>query len=89
VRRLYNAKGKAIKSYQILGENHGRYHYSEGKEMTLINGRMYYWRFKGEKVYRYGYATPVRGGLWRMGAFNGDTKGGRVIDPDEIEGRMI
>ena len=46
-----------------------------------------YWRFKGEKAYRYGYATAVGKGLYRMGLFNGDICGGVIVDPDDIETR--
>lgn len=45
-----------------------------------------YWRFKGEKVYHYGYPTPIQGvGLVRMGLYNGDESNGPVVDPEEIE----
>jgi len=46
-----------------------------------------YWRFKGEKAYRYGYATRVSGGLYRMGCWNGDDTNGPIVDPDDIERR--
>lgn len=45
-----------------------------------------YWRFKGgDKAYRYGYATFVGNGLYRMGLWNGDTTRGPLIDPADIE----
>ena len=44
-----------------------------------------YWRFKGEKAYRFGFATPVEGRLYRMGLWNGDTSHGPIIDPADIE----
>lgn len=46
-----------------------------------------YWRFKGEKSYRFGYATEASGGLYRMGLWNGDCTGGYLVDPFEIEVR--
>ena len=46
-----------------------------------------YWRFKGEKEYRYGYATHAERGLWRMGLWNGDTDHGPFVDPYDIEVR--
>ncbi len=46
-----------------------------------------YWRFKGEKPYRYGYATQAEKGLYRMGNWNGDTTGGVLVDPYDIEMR--
>ncbi len=44
-----------------------------------------YWRFKGEKAYRYGYPTLAEKGLVRMGLWNGDDSHGPFVDPDEIE----
>lgn len=44
-----------------------------------------YWRFRGEKPYRYGYATSVGKGLYRMGLWNGDTTHGLIVDPSDIE----
>ena len=44
-----------------------------------------YWRFKGEKAYRYGYATHEGRGLYRMGLWNGDTSHGPIVDPYDIE----
>ncbi len=49
---------------------------------------MVWWRFKknapGE--YRFGYCTSAESGqLVRMGRWNGDTTGGCVVDPYEIE----
>lgn len=46
---------------------------------------MCWWRFKGEKAYRFGYATRVSSGLFRMGYWNGDTTNGSVVDPLDIE----
>lgn len=48
---------------------------------------MCYWRFKGEKPYRFGFATEAGGGLYRMGLWNGDTDHGPYVDPFEIEVR--
>lgn len=45
-----------------------------------------YWRFKGEKAYRYGYASQIdRSSLWRMGSYNGDFTGGFIVDPYDVE----
>lgn len=46
-----------------------------------------YWRFKGEKAWRFGYCTAATGGLYRMGNWNGDTAGGTLVDPRDIEWR--
>lgn len=46
---------------------------------------MCWWRFKGEKAWRFGYATHVGSGLFRMGTYNGDTTYGVVVDPIDIE----
>ena len=46
-----------------------------------------YWRFKGEKAYRYGYATEAGRGLYHMGLWNGDTTHGVIVDPNDIEVR--
>ena len=46
---------------------------------------MCYWRFKNEQAYRFGYATPLSGNLWRMGLYNGDTTGGFIVDETEVE----
>ncbi len=46
-----------------------------------------YWRFKGEKAYRYGFATSVGQGLYRMGLWNGDTSHGPIVDPHDVEVR--
>lgn len=48
-----------------------------------------YWRFKGEKAYRYGYATEVERGLYRMGTYNGDISHGPIIDPHDIDIKYI
>jgi len=45
-----------------------------------------YWRFIGEKAYRFGWPTPAPyGGLTRMGNYVGDTNGGCIVDPEDIE----
>lgn len=46
-----------------------------------------YWRFKGEKAYRFGYATPVGNGLYRMGLWAGDDNHGPYVDPNDVEVR--
>jgi len=40
-----------------------------------------YWRFKGEKAYRYGWPTQIHDGkgLVRMGAWNGDYVWGLLL----------
>ncbi len=48
---------------------------------------MCYWRFKGEKAYRFGYATEASGGLYRMGFWNGDYSHGPIVDPCDVEVR--
>jgi len=47
-------------------------------------GTNIFWRFKGEKEYRYGYPTKMNDGLVRMGRWNGDTTGGIIVDMREI-----
>jgi hypothetical protein len=44
-----------------------------------------YWRFRGEKAYRYGYASAVERGLFRMGLWNGDYTHGPIVDPQDVE----
>jgi len=44
-----------------------------------------YWRFKGDKAYKYGYCTHVHRNLYRMGCYNGDTSGGIIVDVKDIE----
>lgn len=56
--------------------------------MSLRSNTAYYWRFIGEKAYRYGYATEVNNGLFRMGHWNGDTSHGPIVDEREIEWRL-
>ena len=55
----------------------------------MVMGESCYWRFKGEKAFRYGYPTMIRGtrGLVQMGLYNGDRSGGPIVDPSEIEVR--
>lgn len=50
-------------------------------------GQGCYWRFKGDKAFRYGWPTMVDGGLVRMGVWNGDISRGPIVDPSEIEVR--
>jgi hypothetical protein len=44
-----------------------------------------YWRFKGEKAYRFGFCSHVQGRLYRMGYYNGDYNNGPIIDPSDVE----
>lgn len=45
-----------------------------------------YWRFKGEKQYRFGFPTWAKGmQLVRMGLWNGDWSHGPIVDPFDIE----
>jgi hypothetical protein len=57
--------------------------------LTLTTGACYYWRFKGEKAYRFGYCTHAERGFYRMGTYNGDRSGGVIVDAKDIEGTMI
>jgi hypothetical protein len=52
---------------------------------NILTGRSYYWRFLGEKTFRYGYALFLGNGLFRMGSYNGDVNGGCVVKASEIE----
>lgn len=50
--------------------------------------RACYWRFKAKGgTWTYGYPSRVKGALVRMGAWNGDTSYGVVVDESEIETR--
>lgn len=53
------------------------------------SGLMIYWRFKRSIPGRwlFGYVTNVQSGLIRLGRWNGDTYGGSVVEPSEIEWR--
>jgi len=44
-----------------------------------------YWRFKGDKAYRYGYCSHVKGSLYRMGNYNGDYTHGVIVDSCDVE----
>lgn len=44
-----------------------------------------YWRFKGDKEYKFGFTSTVEKGLIRMGLYNGDYTHGPIVDPNEIE----
>jgi hypothetical protein len=54
---------------------------------SITSEKVYYWRFKGEKEYRFGYCTFVGRGLYRMGPWNGCTDRGPIVDPEDIEVR--
>ena len=53
-------------------------------------GQMVYWRFKAHAPgpWNYSYVSSAGCGLLRMGNWNGDTTGGLVIDPAEIEWKV-
>ena len=55
------------------------------------SGHMLYWRWKRKDgqpaIWLFGYCTWVGSGLVRMGAWNGDTSHGNVVDPADIEWR--
>ena len=56
--------------------------------MNCPLGWMVYWRFTRDGgAYRFGYTSAAGGGLIRMGSYNGDTTGGVIVDPSEIEWR--
>jgi hypothetical protein len=44
-----------------------------------------YWRFKGDKEYKYGFPTKAEKGLIRMGLWNGDYVRGPLVDRKDIE----
>lgn len=46
---------------------------------------MYYWRFKGEKAYKFGFASRLPNGFYRMGLWNGDYDHGPIVDINDIE----
>lgn len=46
---------------------------------------MCYWRFKGEKAYRFGYCSEATSGLYRMGFWNGDTRHDPFVFPNDVE----
>lgn len=52
---------------------------------------MVYWRFKRAAPceWRFGFMTPAKAGLYRMGFWNGDTQHGPIVDLAEIETREI
>lgn len=50
-----------------------------------VFGTKIYWRFKGDKAWKYGYPIKEDKGLVRMGRWHGDTVGGPVVDLKEIE----
>lgn len=50
-------------------------------------GQSCYWRFKGDKEYRYGWPSEAGNGLVRMGRYNGDLWHGPLVSPLDIEVR--
>ncbi len=55
--------------------------------MKPKSGYMYWWRIRGGLAWHFGYCTHESDGLVRMGSYNGDTRGGRVFCPLDIEWR--
>jgi hypothetical protein len=55
--------------------------------MNIQMGISCYWRFKGEKAYRYGFPLPAGKGLISMGRYNGDGNG-ILVGPYDIEIRQ-
>jgi hypothetical protein len=59
--------------------------------MALMPDRAYYWRFKGEKEFRYAFVVYVGRGLYRMSPQYGDgdrdRDKGPIVDPEDIEVR--
>ncbi len=53
--------------------------------MRLGHGTMCYWRFKGEKAYRFGFSTHLGGNMFRMGLWNSDTSHGPIVDEQDVE----
>jgi len=54
----------------------------------MQNGTMVWWRPKasaGGDGWRFGYITHLSDGLVRMGRWNGDDWGGKVVSEREIE----
>lgn len=52
------------------------------------SGSMVWWRFRAHApcAWRFGYCTYLSGqSMIRLGAYNGDTTYGSVVDADEIE----
>ena len=52
-------------------------------------GTCVYWRFKGDRPWKFGYVTYIEASLMRLGRWNGDVYGGFIVDPFEIEWRPI
>jgi len=44
-----------------------------------------YWRFRGEREWRYGWPTNAGDGLVMMGRWNGDKSMGVIVSPSDIE----
>lgn len=53
------------------------------------SGSMIWWRFKSTNPtqFTFGYCSYLSGNLIRLGSYNGDIFGGRVVDYTEIEWR--
>jgi len=56
--------------------------------MSLQSGNLYYWRFRDQKEWRFGYCTFI-GPLIRMGAYAGDLTGGKVVSQEDIEWKEL
>lgn len=45
-----------------------------------------WWRFKGDREWKLGYVTQMQSGqMIRIGNYNGDTMGGRVVEEFDVE----
>lgn len=55
--------------------------------MRPQSGKMYWWKLKGQREWKFGYCTyiPNQHSLVRMGTYNGDTTGGSVVTVSELE----
>ena len=50
------------------------------------SGSMVWWRFNGSPAWTFGYVTYVKGyDMIRMGHWNGDSTGGKVVSINDIE----
>lgn len=48
-----------------------------------------WWRFKGDREWKLGYQTDLSSyDMIRIGNYNGDATGGRVVERNEVEFRQ-